>query len=59
MLKIEKLSYLEDENGGFLCYEKDKEKFIKEFKATICFEGTKKEMEDYLKIDISNRMIFK
>lgn len=46
----EKLCYMEDVMGGYVCYAKDKDYWINEYhhKATLCCEGTKEDIEKYL-----------
>ena len=54
-----KLCYIEDCMGGIICYECDKEYFLSVDKsATICFEGTKEELEKYLGYEIIKENIF-
>lgn len=47
---IMKICYMEDCMGGFCCLEKDKDYWINEYhhKATCCFTGNRKEVENYL-----------
>lgn len=52
-----RLCYIEDQNGGFLCYSKDKEYFLKNYDKVVCCEGDKLEVEKYLNRNISNEMI--
>lgn len=53
--KIEdKYCYIEDVNGGFVCFLEDKEYFLKEYEdSSSIIEGSKKEVEDYLRIHIN------
>jgi hypothetical protein len=44
-----KLCYIEDCIGATICYEYEKEYFLSlDECATICFEGTREELEEYL-----------
>ncbi|SCJ49250.1 Uncharacterised protein [uncultured Clostridium sp.] len=53
------ICYIEDCNGGFLCYSKDKEYFLKNNDKVICCEGEKLDVEEYLNMKISDDMITK
>ena len=53
-----KLCYIEDFMGGFICYENQKKYFLSvDESATVCFEGTKEELEDHLGYKISEDKI--
>ena len=45
---MEKLCYIEDYIGGVICYEKHKQYFLLDNSSKVCFEGDKKELEEYL-----------
>jgi hypothetical protein len=46
---VEKICYIEDCNGGYYCYEKDKEYFLNErfkgYGGVVCGIGTEEEIE--------------
>lgn len=48
---MDKLCYIEDINGGYFCYEKDKDFFLNEYEYTkdcggiVCDIGTKEKLE--------------
>lgn len=53
------LCYMEDFIGGFICYSEDKEYFLKqETNPKICYEGIRKEVEDYIGNEIKDEDIF-
>lgn len=52
-----KLYYIEDCNGGFICYSKDKDYFLRDKDRVICYEGDKLELEKYLNRHIDEQMI--
>lgn len=43
-----KLCYIEDCNGGFICYSKDKKYFLENHDKIVCCEGSKSDIEEYL-----------
>lgn len=51
------LCYIEDCNGGFICYSNDKEHFLKNHDKVVCCEGSKEDVEEYLNMKISESMI--
>lgn len=54
------ICYIEDELGGFFCYEKDVDYFIKaEEGAVVCFKGDKEQVEEYVGCIIEDNMISK
>ena len=54
MNKSEIYCYMEDENGGFICYSEHKNGFPN---ATLCMEGTKEKVEEYLNMEVSKDCI--
>lgn len=55
----ERICYVEDELGGLFCYEKDAEHFTAKEGAVICCQGTRQQVEEYIRYVITDNMINK
>lgn len=53
-----KYYYMEDFNGGFICYEKDKDFYLTlESNPVICAYGSKEDIEGYLGCPFVERVV--
>lgn len=53
------ICYMEDWNGGILCYSDDKEYFLNQrTNPSLCIEGTKEEVEEYIHGKINREQIW-